>query len=1121
MPRIFDNMEQVLLPELKKTLKDSARADFCVGYVNLRGWGQLEQEIEQFTGTEEACCRLLAGMQTTPRAEIQELLRLNGSRSPIDAQEAIRRKRKYVQEFREQLTQGAPNNRDEAALRRLSKQLKSGKVVIKLFLRHTLHAKLYLVYRPQDLVPIVSFLGSSNLTMSGLSKQGELNVDVLDHDATKKLELWFEDKWTDKFCLDISQELAEVIDQSWAKEELTPPYHIYLKMAYHLSQEARAGLAEYDLPREFRDKLFKFQAEAVKIAAHHVNKRGGVMIADVVGLGKTLIATALAKILQDESLLETLIICPKNLVPMWKDYAAEYRLIAEVMPLSRALQELPDLRPYRVVLIDESHNLRNREGKRYRTIREYIEKCNSKCILLSATPYNKSNLDLSAQLRLFIPEDKNLGIRPEQLIRNLGGDLEFNRKHQVDIRSLRAFEFSEYRDDWRDLMKLFTIRRTRSFIKDNYANTDDSGRKYLQFSNGSQSYFPTRIPKTAKFGIVTDDPYTLLYSDRIVDIINTLTLPRYGLGNYELDRPVKAPTEQEQKILDNLSHAGRRLMGFCRTNLFKRLESSGVAFLQSLDRHILRNYIYLHAIAHKLEIPIGTQDAELLDTRTSDEDSDSLLATEFDAEVEGEDSSDVEQEENQAYSDRASRVYKLYATKYKKRFKWIRADLFKPELYDHLLQDAESLTNILNLCPRWDASKDQKLITLANLLTKEHSDRKVLIFTQFADTAKYLESELKKLSISNVGMVTGNTDNPTEVAYRFSPKSNKRTTKYPPNLELRVLVATDVLSEGQNLQDCHIIINYDLPWAIIRLIQRAGRVDRIGQESDQIFCYSFLPAEGVERLIRLRRRLGERLQQNAEVVGTDEQFFEEQDNRIIFDLYNEKLGIMDDAEDNEVDLTSEAYQIWKNATDQNPELKAQIEQMANVSYTTRNHEPTATQPEGVMVYIRTGDGNDALAYIDRQGNSITQSQLAILRLAACSPDTPAIPRNPNHHDLVAEGAKFITVEENTAGGQLGSPKGARFRVYDRLKRYIEHEKAHRPLFVSAELEKAIDEIYRYPLRQSAIDKLNSRFREKINDVDLADLVLAMRTDDCLCVISEDVEEREAQIICSMGLFSYE
>jgi len=166
-----------------------------------------------------------------------------------------------------------------------------------------------------------------------------------------------------------------------------------------------------------------------------------------------------------------------------------------------------------------------------------------------------------------------------------------------------------------------------------------------------------------------------------------------------------------------------------------------------------------------------------------------------------------------------------------------------------------------------------------------------------------------------------------------------------------------------------------------------------------------------------------------------------------------------------------------------------------------------------LSYIRTGDGNDALPYIDRQGNSITQSQLAILRLAACTPDTPAIPRHPNHHDLVAEGAKFIAVEENTVGGQLGNPKGARFRVYDRLKRHIEHEKAHRPLFVSAELEKAIDEIYRYPLRQSAIDKLNSRFREKINDTDLAELVLAMRTDDCLCVISEELEEREAQIIC--------
>ena len=125
---------------------------------------------------------------------------------------------------------------------------------------------------------------------------------------------------SDRFCIDITRELAQIIEESWAQEALIPPYHIYVKMAYHLSQEARAGLREFSIPSDFGNELLEFQTAAVKIAAHHVNKRGGVLIGDVVGLGKTLMATALARILEDDYGLETLIICPKNLVPMWEDF---------------------------------------------------------------------------------------------------------------------------------------------------------------------------------------------------------------------------------------------------------------------------------------------------------------------------------------------------------------------------------------------------------------------------------------------------------------------------------------------------------------------------------------------------------------------------------------------------------------------------------------------------------------------------------------------------------------------------------------------------------------------------------------------------------------------------------
>ena len=372
---------------------------------------------------------------------------------------------------------------------------------------------------------------------------------------------------------------------------------------------------------------------------------------------------------------------------MWEDYVSEYRLIAKVLSVTRVIAELPNLRRYRVVLIDESHNLRNREGRRYRAIQEYLAENESRCILLSATPYNKTYIDLSNQLRLFIPEDRDIGVRPERLLRDIG-ETEFIRRHQYSVRSLAALEKSDYPDDWRELMRLFMIRRTRSFIQDNYATKDpDSGRKFLTFEDGSRSYFPDRIPRTLRFQINDSDAadqYGRLYASPVVDAINQMHLPRYGLGNYVTAKPHKPPTTNEAKQLSDLSRAGKRLMGFCRTNLFKRLESSGEAFQQSLERHVLRNYIFLHAIDNDLPLPLGTQDAGLLDAAYYDEDPDDPNAkAELHSSDEDEDpqaTTELNLRDEAAFRARAAEVYPMYAGQYKKRFKWLRPDLFVAQL---------------------------------------------------------------------------------------------------------------------------------------------------------------------------------------------------------------------------------------------------------------------------------------------------------------------------------------------------------------------------------------------------------------------------------------------------------
>jgi hypothetical protein len=217
-------------------------------------------------------------------------------------------------------------------------------------------------------------------------------------------------------------------------------------------------------------------------------------------------------------------------------------------------------------------------------------------------------------------------------------------------------------------------------------------------------------------------------------------------------------------------------------------------------------------------------------------------------------------------------------------------------------------------------------------------------------------------------------------------------------------------------------------------------------------------------------------------------------------------------------LASQAYQVWKNATDRNPALKKSVPDMPNVLFATKPLSavpaaPGKTASTGVMVYVRTADDNDALAWVDEAGRTVTESQHEILRAAACEPETPALTRLEKHHELVRVGVELVAAEQRTEGGALGRPSSARRRVYERLKDYAESMRG--TLFDIKPLHRAIESIFSRPLQEAARDTLGRELRAGIGDEKLADLVLALHEEDRLCVHEEDADIREPRIICSL------
>jgi len=701
-------------------------------------------------------------------------------------------------------------------------------VQIRRYTQGFLHGKTYIL-QGLPAVGTIGVVGSSNFTGAGLTTNLELNAVLKQTHATDELKRWFESLWEQSE--DYKDALLELLTAF--TRELTP-YEVYIKVLYESYRDKLASdLSERD-SKPSPIALADFQRDGYHAAREILEQYGGVLIADSVGLGKTYLALRLLDDYAYQQRRTALVICPAAMrdtvwKPLLEQHAIPHR-IESMEQISREGIDLDDLSQYAVIVVDESHNFRNPGANRWRNLFELLRKADpeqTRLILLTATPVNNSVYDLYHQIRLITRDDK--GYFQIAGIDNLEG---YFRKAD------------EQREALYELLEAISVRRSRTFIKRHYPNAEIDGKPI---------HFPERHIHTVKYdlqAVYGDDLY-----QRIANAIQGLNLAPYQLESFRREvvesrlylfgdewetlkqRLQQAGMSEEQILKLRRDLAGQTaLADLMRVLYLKRLESSVEALRNSLRHQLEFQRRFLEAL----------QQGKLL---TSTDYRKMLM-------LEGDDAEERErtfEEFMSALQDVEANAYNLCVVK------------------QLVQEDVSELQTLLMELERLNPDTDAKLQQLVQLLQRDLRDEKVLLFSYYRDTARMLYNELcQRLPHAKIALV--DSDVPMEarkrIVQRFSPRANHYTLA-PGEPEIQILIATDALSEGQNLQDARVIINYDLHWNPVRMVQRIGRIDRIGSPHQVVDVYNFVPEAALENLLGLMKRLLDKLGQINRTVGLD------------------------------------------------------------------------------------------------------------------------------------------------------------------------------------------------------------------------------------------------------------
>lgn len=901
LPKIIDNDRSTMLEVLRALCIDHKRLSIATGYWDLGAISLLLDELDGLSNI-----RLLIGREPLiPRHQLKF--------PETDFPE---------KDIQFDLSHVDPAAATRKAATRVTEWIAAGKLEVKVYTGAFLHAKAY-IFGDFESNNAVGLIGSSNFTKNGLTQNTELNAlddnykVVLFQPQNQTQETghlsWFEKMWNDEGAVKWTQQFGEIIESSPVGDQFYSPFETYMKTLHVLYNEEVEDIVVGVQREQFGRTLFDYQIKNSQALQRRLNKYGVAMLSDSVGLGKTTTAISVVRNYLEDPLgrRRVEIICPKSIVQQWeKELTAEGIFGQQPITLQNSKEidrkrELDQIASVSLFVIDESHNLRQTSGVRFQQMLDWIRSNpNAHVLLLTATPINNNLTDLSNQILLGTGGNAELmkitiGERSKQttqitfhqavenLKRKINQDLK--RDGQVDYEAIRAV--------MTPIIRTFVVRRTRQGIQQEYGSLviDGEERSFPTVYPGVIEYTFAKkdvdaIREVSSKSIDLDHIYQVLPSD-LVDKCKDLAHPyrqalkldkasdgnelaghspmfyvfqlilllgfmpyrwmiyktQYHGKSREQISAMRLGADESKKLLLQLG-----IFGILRTVFLKRMESSVSALRTSLDTYKTKLLAFERGI--KSGRIVSVADLSALEASFGDED------LEVDSELLEE--TTLDQVDSKKYD-----VTGLLAD--------IEIEKSVIELLDKQLEIMAK-----------DDSKIKEFAKKLDELRRSDPKRKVLVFSYFSDTVKFVEENLFKYSKTankdeSAFLSSSNRSDAEDFASRFSPRSKIYELKED-ETELNLLVSTDVLSEGQNLQDSGVLINFDLHWNPVRMIQRNGRVNRLGSEFEEVSVFNMKPESELDGYLRLIQRLQGKIDIIRNTIGTDTPVLEEPENPIEF-----------------------------------------------------------------------------------------------------------------------------------------------------------------------------------------------------------------------------------------------